>query len=91
MQKSQKRVFRFFEGFRPRDHDQSIKHQDAGAIRLNESSVRPNATSLVTKQNSERKSERKQSHNPYPWVEKCKQFTLSIFYPYFEWFSMIFE
>ena len=67
VQKSQKLVFRFFEGFRPRDHDQSIKHQDAGAIRLNESSVRPNATSLVTKQNSERKSERKQSHNPYPW------------------------
>ena len=26
-----------------------------------------------------------------PGVEKCKQFTLSIFYPYFEWFSMIFE
>ena len=84
-------VFRFFEGIRPRDHAHSIEHQDAGAIRLNESSVRPNATSLVTKQNSERKSEREQSHNPYPWVEKCKQFTLSTFYPYFEWFSMIFE
>jgi len=39
-------------------------------VGLNESSVRPNATSLVTKQNSERKLERKQSHNPYPWVEK---------------------
>ena len=70
MQTSQQLVFRFFEGFRPRDHAHSTEHQIAGAIRLNESSVRPNATSLVTKQNSERKSERKQSHNPYPWVEK---------------------
>ena len=72
-QKSQKRVFRFFEGFRPRDHVHSIKHQDPGAVGLNESSVRPNATSLVTKQNSERKSTRKhgkQGHNPYSWVEK---------------------
>ena len=51
--------------------------------RLNESSVRPNATLLVKKQNSERKSTRKQgkqSHNPYPWVEKCKPFTLAIFF-----------
>ena len=65
-----KRVFRFFEGFRPRDHAKTIKYVFDFFVSLNESSVRPNATSLVTKQNSERKSERKQSHNPYPWVEK---------------------
>ena len=70
MQTSQQLVFRFFEGFRPRDHAHSTEHQIAGVIRLNQSSVRPNATSLVKEQNSERKSERKhgqQGHNPYPF------------------------
>ena len=36
-------VFGVFGGFRPRDHAYSTEHQDAGAIRLNESSV-PNPT-----------------------------------------------
>ena len=63
--------------------------EDSGGVIKNSGNLQN--FKMVTEQNSERKSERKQSHNPYPWVEKCKQFTLSILFCYFDRFYIIFE